>query len=164
MFWPGNPWLSSGRCGSEHLLPDGRPGQCDPNASANRVGPCCSNLGWCGNSPAHCDCAGCVDYRPGRLSFNSECDVLVPGFVHFQKVDEFGSPGAEKWVFKKKKDVPFHWSCSSTYIVEHCSLQAFNMNLVKLKVSNTFLLYDLCNMFWQRIFWDKMNNVHTMAR
>jgi len=75
----GNPWLSSGRCGSEHFLQDGRPGQCDPNASANNVGPCCSNQGWCGNSPAHCDCAGCVDYRPGGAIAEPESPITTTG-------------------------------------------------------------------------------------
>ena len=28
-----------------------------------KVGPCCSDLGLCGNSAAHCNCANCVDYR-----------------------------------------------------------------------------------------------------
>ena len=28
---------------------------------------------------------------------------------------EFWAPGAEIWLFKKKKYGPFHWSCSSTY-------------------------------------------------
>ena len=42
MFWPGNPWLSSGKCGNEgsgsqNLLPDGKLGQCDPNAWALKV-------------------------------------------------------------------------------------------------------------------------------
>merc|ERR1712025_1253399 len=59
----GNPWLASGRCGSQHLLPNGQPGQCDPNGRANQVGPCCSSIGWCGNSAAHCDCPECIDYR-----------------------------------------------------------------------------------------------------
>jgi len=59
----GNPWLASGRCGSQNLLSDGKPGQCDPNGWANEVGPCCSKWGWCGNSADHCDCAECIDYR-----------------------------------------------------------------------------------------------------
>jgi len=76
----GNPWLSSGRCGSEHLLPDGRPGQCDPNA-------CCSASGWCGNSPAHCDCDECVDYRPGQdIQMDNGGDAL-----NLQEVKAFGN-------------------------------------------------------------------------
>ena len=31
--------------------------------------------------------------------------------------------------------------------------------LASLLDSGSFLFYDLCSMFWQRIFWDKMNNV-----
>ena len=56
------PWRSDGRCGLNNPLDDGRPGQCDPNANANEKGPCCSSLGWCGNSDAHCKCAGCQDF------------------------------------------------------------------------------------------------------
>merc|ERR1712018_1092550 len=63
----GNPWLASGRCGSQNLLPDGQPGQCDPNGWGNEVGPCCSNWGWCGNTAGHCDCAECTDYRVGAV-------------------------------------------------------------------------------------------------
>ena len=37
MILAGKPWLASGRCGSQHLLPNGQPGQCDPNGRANQV-------------------------------------------------------------------------------------------------------------------------------
>ena len=56
-------WRRDGRCGPEHLLPDGRPGQCDPNAQTTPKGPCCSSHGFCGHTTAHCNCPGCIDYR-----------------------------------------------------------------------------------------------------
>ena len=56
-------WHTDGKCGPNHLLQSGEPGQCDPNASGNGKGPCCSTLGWCGNSALHCECEGCIDYR-----------------------------------------------------------------------------------------------------
>ena len=56
-------WRRDGRCGPEHLLPDGRPGQCDPNAQTTPKGPCCSSHGFCGHTTAHCNCPGCTDYR-----------------------------------------------------------------------------------------------------
>ena len=44
-----------------HPLQDNSPAQCDPY---NRHGyGCCSPKGWCGNTPAHCSCSGCIDYR-----------------------------------------------------------------------------------------------------
>ena len=33
----GNPWLASGRCGSQDLLPDGKIGQCDPKGWGVKV-------------------------------------------------------------------------------------------------------------------------------
>ena len=38
------------------------PGQCDPHG----IRPCCSPLGWCGNTTQHCTsqhCTECQDYR-----------------------------------------------------------------------------------------------------
>ena len=58
-----DPWRKDGKCGVKNILSNGKPGQCDPNASDNKKGPCCSSIGWCGNSAAHCKCDGCVDYR-----------------------------------------------------------------------------------------------------
>merc|ERR1711962_1471201 len=58
-------WRSDGRCGKGFNNDMGTPGQCNPAASANQEGPCCSSVNWCGNSDAHCKCDGCVDYsRP----------------------------------------------------------------------------------------------------
>ncbi|KAJ8034631.1 Neurotrypsin [Holothuria leucospilota] len=50
---------SDGRCGPEYRLTSGQPGRCDPESE----GSCCSSYGWCGNSPDHCTCDGCIDYR-----------------------------------------------------------------------------------------------------
>ncbi|KAJ8018619.1 hypothetical protein HOLleu_43303 [Holothuria leucospilota] len=50
---------SDGRCGPHYPLTNGQPGKCDPDSG----GPCCSTDGWCGNTPGHCTCNGCIDYR-----------------------------------------------------------------------------------------------------
>ena len=44
------PWSGNGQCGKKV--------ECDPESDA----PCCSESGWCGSSPAHCDCPGCKRY------------------------------------------------------------------------------------------------------
>ena len=59
-------WRDDGRCGPNHPI-NGQPGQCDPNANANHKGPCCSSVGWCGNSDAHCKCDGCKDFTKGNF-------------------------------------------------------------------------------------------------
>ena len=60
---PGNGqrWRVDGRCGSRHALPDGSIAQCDPDGDK----PCCSHEvnGECGNTPGHCACSSCTDYR-----------------------------------------------------------------------------------------------------
>jgi len=52
-------WLPNSRCGGAYLLPSGMEAQCNPKGNT----PCCSAHGWCGNSPKHCECPTCVDYR-----------------------------------------------------------------------------------------------------
>lgn len=55
-------WRSDGRCGVEFPM-NGKPGRCDPGGNGNRKGPCCSIMGYCGNTAAHCTCKECVDFR-----------------------------------------------------------------------------------------------------
>ncbi|XP_078693730.1 uncharacterized protein LOC144923229 isoform X2 [Branchiostoma floridae x Branchiostoma belcheri] len=52
-------WRDDWRCGPGYPAENGHPAECDPNGG----GPCCSTGNWCGNTPDHCDCQGCVDYR-----------------------------------------------------------------------------------------------------
>ncbi|KAI8514765.1 hypothetical protein Bbelb_073560 [Branchiostoma belcheri] len=52
-------WRDDYRCGDGYTTGDGRTAECDPDSTW----PCCSPANWCGNTAAHCDCAGCVDYR-----------------------------------------------------------------------------------------------------
>ena len=52
-------WRYDGKCGSKYPLPDGTPGQCNPDGNK----PCCSDwYGECGNTPEHCICWGCTNY------------------------------------------------------------------------------------------------------
>ena len=48
------------KCGSYYPLPDGAPGQCDPDGDK----PCCSHYrhGNCGRTTAHCSCYSCTNY------------------------------------------------------------------------------------------------------
>ena len=56
-------WRADGRCGTRYVLAGGRAGQCDPTARGPGRGPCCSKFGHCGDTAAHCKCAGCTDFR-----------------------------------------------------------------------------------------------------
>ena len=54
-------WRPDRKCGKTYLLPDGTPGQCDPNGDK----PCCNSDIYvgCGNTADHCSCRDCIDYK-----------------------------------------------------------------------------------------------------
>ena len=80
-------WRQDRRCGKDYPLPNGTPAQCNPDGplGPNQAGPCCSASGYCGGSPAHCECdnwpighskrngAHCIDFRKGRTFENVIC-------------------------------------------------------------------------------------------
>ena len=58
-------WRYDGKCGGYYPLPDGTPGQCNPDEDK----PCCSSsvrYGKCGNMKSECICTYCIDYRVVR--------------------------------------------------------------------------------------------------
>eukprot|EP00930_Biecheleria_cincta_P074443 TRINITY_DN61662_c0_g1_i1.p1 TRINITY_DN61662_c0_g1~~TRINITY_DN61662_c0_g1_i1.p1 ORF type:complete len:936 (-),score=112.30 TRINITY_DN61662_c0_g1_i1:117-2873(-) len=56
----GMRWRHDQKCGKNtQPLPDGSPVECDPDGST----PCCSALGWCGNTRLHCVCKGCINWK-----------------------------------------------------------------------------------------------------
>ena len=59
-------WRYDGRCGNYYPLPDGTPGQCNPDGDR----PCCSRYGECGNTTEHCTCNSCTDYRRIHREWN----------------------------------------------------------------------------------------------
>ena len=79
----GTLWRDDNRCGPMYPLKDNSPGQCDPN-HANEY-TCCSPGGWCGHTPAHCTCSGCIDYNP---SSNKQTDnqAVVSQFPNYTPV------------------------------------------------------------------------------
>eukprot|EP00928_Gymnodinium_smaydae_P026909 TRINITY_DN20979_c0_g1_i2.p1 TRINITY_DN20979_c0_g1~~TRINITY_DN20979_c0_g1_i2.p1 ORF type:complete len:318 (+),score=49.37 TRINITY_DN20979_c0_g1_i2:277-1230(+) len=57
-------------------------GSCDPRGG----NPCCSPGGWCGASPQHCGCTGCVDYRTWSLPSYGH---LLPPSAHVFRAADF---------------------------------------------------------------------------
>ena len=65
-FGEGDPrqrWRLDSRCGPKRSKVGLAEGvsvvECDPESHLF----CCSPLGWCGKTAAHCECDGCVDYK-----------------------------------------------------------------------------------------------------
>ena len=49
-------WRNDNQCGENVLNPIGTRAECNPYSDS----PCCSEFGWCGNTPNHCNCPKCV--------------------------------------------------------------------------------------------------------
>mmetsp|Transcript_58330 Transcript_58330/g.103654 ORF Transcript_58330/g.103654 Transcript_58330/m.103654 type:complete len:297 (+) Transcript_58330:100-990(+) len=83
-------WRGDYRCADKvPLLPDGEAVECAPGFAA----PCCSALGWCGRSAAHCSCDMCSDYRSKvKISFQKlkldkskrECETIAANLGEFK--------------------------------------------------------------------------------
>ena len=81
-------WRNDGWCGDRYTyldkrigeirlsfpLSDGAIAQCDPDGE----NPCCGGDGKCGNSPEHCHCLNCVDYRPKKWRDDGRCGKDFP--------------------------------------------------------------------------------------
>ncbi|CAH1247884.1 Hypp8046 [Branchiostoma lanceolatum] len=52
-------WRPDAKCGPSNPAPGSSVGKCNPKGPH----PCCSPYAWCGVTPAHCTCSGCLDYR-----------------------------------------------------------------------------------------------------
>ena len=81
-------WRADRRCGSGFPLPDGTPGQCDPDGDK----PCCDKYGTCRNDVYSCLCTNCVDFRVIRQIKKSgqNCTLvkLHSGFLKHACYDE----------------------------------------------------------------------------
>ncbi|XP_078695922.1 uncharacterized protein LOC144924510 isoform X2 [Branchiostoma floridae x Branchiostoma belcheri] len=73
-------WREDWRCGQGYPAENGDPAECHPHG----VLPCCSSANWCGNTEAHCDCPGCVDYRTGPRDRPRTANNIAEGKPAFQ--------------------------------------------------------------------------------
>eukprot|EP00929_Paragymnodinium_shiwhaense_P053095 TRINITY_DN26580_c0_g1_i1.p1 TRINITY_DN26580_c0_g1~~TRINITY_DN26580_c0_g1_i1.p1 ORF type:complete len:1025 (+),score=70.19 TRINITY_DN26580_c0_g1_i1:260-3334(+) len=128
-------WREDKKCGPTVPLPSGKPTECNPDGEH----PCCSTSGWCGNSPAHCDCEGCVSYITSGAQ-DDEADVssklakysertpktiaLVVPFrdrgVHYERFQEKIRALANAWT---KNGVRHKWV---VFVVEQFDTLLFN--------------------------------------
>jgi len=132
------------KCGNRvPLLPHGGPVECDPEGSF----PCCSDLGWCGATDAHCKCKKCVNYRkrpaggslqsplrtvtantfppplPHRKSTGNTVAVIVPfrdREVHLVKFKQYW-----RW-FAEKGYSPHKVTQWEIYVAEQFDAESFN--------------------------------------
>lgn len=67
------------KCGKmvSKMLYDGGPVECDPKGKF----PCCSLNGWCGSSPGHCRCKGCMDYRANSAGIVVDSSPTSSGII-----------------------------------------------------------------------------------
>ncbi|KAI8500095.1 hypothetical protein Bbelb_224120 [Branchiostoma belcheri] len=70
-YYEAKRWREDARCGADFPAPGATPGECDPKGPH----PCCSALGWCGDTDRYCSCDGCVDYRQPKAPEQNDCQV-----------------------------------------------------------------------------------------
>ncbi|XP_078691944.1 uncharacterized protein LOC144922175 [Branchiostoma floridae x Branchiostoma belcheri] len=70
-YYEAQRWRDDARCGADYPAPGATPGECDPKGPH----PCCSALGWCGDTDRYCSCDGCVDYRQPKAPEQKDCQV-----------------------------------------------------------------------------------------
>ena len=86
----GTLWREDHRCGPMYPLKDSSSAQCDPNHQNGHT--CCSPGGWCGLTPAHCTCSGCIDYNQEPLlepHLTSPEEVVIPKGYSAIILDEY---------------------------------------------------------------------------
>ncbi|XP_076036503.1 neuropilin-1a-like isoform X2 [Oratosquilla oratoria] len=79
-------WRADGRCGVNFPLADGSLSECNPESDR----PCCSDYGYCGNSPSHCRCAACIDYRD--IPREPTCTFVLKGETGVMESPHFPKP------------------------------------------------------------------------
>ncbi|XP_066270583.1 uncharacterized protein [Branchiostoma lanceolatum] len=91
----GGSYRADYRCGSRYPAGNGYAAACN----ANGPSPCCSRWDWCGGSAAHCNCAGCVDYRKRDFRNDFRCGQGFPaGNGRPAKCNPSGpSPCCSRW-------------------------------------------------------------------
>uniref|UniRef100_A0A915ETH3 GH18 domain-containing protein n=1 Tax=Ditylenchus dipsaci TaxID=166011 RepID=A0A915ETH3_9BILA len=61
-----------GRCGGSVPKINGLEAICDPESTDSY---CCSSAGYCGNTPQHCQCSSCINYKN-----SANTSTISPGF------------------------------------------------------------------------------------
>jgi len=70
----------------------------DTPADWGGVSPCCSPYGWCGDSPEHCECVNCVDFRNDTQSVGYEhSSSLSNDTIGANHTADQGTSGDYKW-------------------------------------------------------------------
>ena len=90
-------WRNDNQCGEKVLNPIGTRAECNPYSDS----PCCSEFGWCGNTPNHCNCKKCLksykleerkEYKKKENTFNPHIGYinLFPIFFGDFKENDLG--------------------------------------------------------------------------
>ena len=91
-------WRNDNQCGENVLNPIGTRAECNPYSDS----PCCSEFGWCGNTPNHCNCPKCKksykleerkEYKKKENTFNPHIGYinLFPIFFGDFNENELGN-------------------------------------------------------------------------
>lgn len=134
-------WRGDGKCGSENPNSLGLPSECNPYSDM----PCCSEFGWCGNSPAHCKCEKCSKaLKLEEMNLEKE-NIFNPhvGYVNLFPLI-FGYLKIEDKVFRNTLQLL-------------ANPEILNSNFGIRSLSKSDLLYHTGEDYWRGNIWINMN-------
>ncbi len=136
-------WRGDGKCGRENLNALGEPSECNPYSDM----PCCSEFGWCGNTPGHCRCEKCHQAKKleNRPKFNQKEAIFNPhiGYVNLFPLI-FGYLNPDESIFK-----------STLELLEDSDELFSNFGIRSL--SKTDSLYHTGEDYWRGNIWLNIN-------
>ena len=148
-------WRYDGKCGSHYLLPDGTPGQCNPDGEK----PCCNDTrdGRCSGTKEHCSCDDCTDYSAlyrewresrGTLKWRSDrrCgfDYPLPDGTPAECNPDGENSCCEKddWCVSPQSERAVHVHCMCEHCVDYSlvrSIRASGKDCTAVKMYTGFL-------------------------
>ena len=128
-------WRPDGKCGYSYNLPNGTEAECNPDGE----NPCCSSShgGECGNTPEHCSCRYCRNYRSEKEWKESGLRWRKDGVCGLQpdgttaECDPDGkNPCCSNWVGRCGNTTEY---CSCNYCTDYKFVKEWNESDAKLK-------------------------------
>lgn len=140
-------WRGDNRCGKDAPNPLGQPSECNPYSDS----PCCSEFGWCGNTPNHCNCEKCkksvkLEERP---EFKLKEKIFNPhiGYVNLLPI-AFGALDIKTEKGEKVFRQTLHFLSSPDELYSNYGLRSLSKN---------DLLYHTGDDYWRGNIWINMN-------
>ena len=138
-------WRNDFQCGVNAKNPLGTQAECDPYSDV----PCCSEFGWCGNSPNHCRCEKCKksEKLENRKEYKKKENTHNPhiGYINlFPIIFGFVDPVKDK----KQFDNILYYLTEPNELLSPYGIRSLSKN---------DLLYHTGDDYWRGNIWINLN-------